>query len=120
MRAALLDLVERAGDRRRVAILGEMAELGADVAGATTTRSARSLDELGIELVIAIGDEALPLRPGAGPARPPLDFRRRRVRATSPGLLHPGDAILVKASRAVGLEGIPASIEKRAGAWSAS
>ena len=30
MRAALLDLVERAGDRRRVAILGEMAELGAD------------------------------------------------------------------------------------------
>ena len=28
MRAALLDLAERAGDRRRVAILGEMAELG--------------------------------------------------------------------------------------------
>jgi UDP-N-acetylmuramyl pentapeptide synthase len=36
------------------------------------------------------------------------------------GLLEPGDAILVKASRAVGLEGIPASIEKRAGAWSVS
>ena len=59
MRAALLDLVERAGDRRRVAILGEMAELGAeswryhDEIGAL-------VDELGIELVIAIGDEALP------------------------------------------------------------
>ena len=36
------------------------------------------------------------------------------------GLLEPGDAILVKASRAVGLEGIPASIEKRARAWSES
>ena len=35
-------------------------------------------------------------------------------------LLQPGDAILVKASRAVGLEGIPASIEKRARAWSES
>ena len=59
MRAALLDLVERAGDRRRVAILGEMAELGSeswryhDEIGAL-------VDELGIELVIAIGDEALP------------------------------------------------------------
>ena len=36
------------------------------------------------------------------------------------GLLRPGDAILVKASRAVGLEGIPDSIEKRSGAWSES
>jgi UDP-N-acetylmuramyl pentapeptide synthase len=35
-------------------------------------------------------------------------------------LLQPGDAILVKASRAVGLEGIPASIQKRARAWSES
>ena len=35
-------------------------------------------------------------------------------------LLAPGDAVLVKASRAVGLEGIPASIEKRARAWSES
>ena len=31
--------------------------------------------------------------------------------------LRPGDAILVKASRAVGLEGIPALIEKHSRAW---
>ena len=31
--------------------------------------------------------------------------------------LRPGDAILVKASRSVGLEGIPALIEKHARAW---
>ena len=33
------------------------------------------------------------------------------------GLLHRGDAVLVKASRAVGLEGIAAEIEKIASAW---
>ena len=32
-------------------------------------------------------------------------------------LLRPGDAILVKGSRAVGLEGIPALIEKHSRAW---
>jgi UDP-N-acetylmuramyl pentapeptide synthase len=31
--------------------------------------------------------------------------------------LRPGDAILVKASRAVGLEGIAALIENHSGAW---
>ena len=51
MRAALLDLVERAGGRRRVAILGEMAELGAESLALSRARSGRSLDELGIELV---------------------------------------------------------------------
>jgi UDP-N-acetylmuramyl pentapeptide synthase len=33
------------------------------------------------------------------------------------GVIRPGDAILVKASRAVGLEGIPALIEKHSRAW---
>ncbi len=118
MRAALLDLVERAGDRRRVAILGEMAELGSeswryhDEIGAL-------VDELGIELVIAIGDEALPyVQAQDSPGRRWISDSDAFGRVA--GLLHPGDAILVKASRAVGLEGIPASIEKRAGAWSAS
>ena len=119
MRAALLDLVERAGDRRRVAILGEMAELGAD-SWHYHDEIGALVDELGIELVIAIGDERAArtsrrrTRPGGG------GFRTSTRSTGVAGLLEPGDAILVKASRAVGLEGIPASIEKRAGAWSAS
>ena len=32
-------------------------------------------------------------------------------------VLRPGDVVLVKASRAVGLEGIPALIEKHSQAW---
>ena len=51
MRAALLDLAERAGDRRRVAILGEMAELG-DASARYHDEIRSLLDELGIEVVV--------------------------------------------------------------------
>ena len=113
MRAALLDLAERARGRRRVAILGEMAELGAE-SGRYHAEIAALLVELGIELVVAVGE----------PARAYLAPEREGVHVPSPesfdtiaGALAPGDAILVKASRAVGLEGIPALIEKHSRAW---
>ena len=118
MRAALLDLVERAGDRRCVAILGEMAELGAQ-APRYHEEIAALIEDLGIEVVIAIGDEALPyVQSQDSPGRRWIADVGAFDRVV--GLLRPGDAILVKASRAVGLEGIPASIEKAAGAWSVS
>jgi UDP-N-acetylmuramoyl-tripeptide--D-alanyl-D-alanine ligase len=118
MRAALLDLVERAGDRRRVAILGEMAELGAE-APRYHEEIGELVDELGIEVVIAIGDETLPyVQSQDAPGRRWIADVGAFDRVV--GLLRPGDAILVKASRAVGLEGIPASIQKAAGAWSVS
>jgi UDP-N-acetylmuramoyl-tripeptide--D-alanyl-D-alanine ligase len=113
MRAALLDLVERARGRRRVAILGEMAELGAE-SSRYHAEIAALLADLGIGLVVAVGDPARAyltgvegghLVAGAGSADEILD------------LLRPGDAILVKGSRAVGLEGIPALIEKHFQAW---
>jgi UDP-N-acetylmuramoyl-tripeptide--D-alanyl-D-alanine ligase len=118
MRAALVDLAARGGGRRRVAILGEMAELGA-AAPVYHEAVGALLAELGIELVIAIGDGARPYLGGE-----PTLGRRWIPDAAAfdevAGLLKPGDAILVKASRAVGLEGIPASIQKRARAWSVS
>jgi UDP-N-acetylmuramoyl-tripeptide--D-alanyl-D-alanine ligase len=118
MRAALLDLVERAGDRRRVAILGEMAELGAE-APRYHEEIGELIEELGIEVVIAIGDETMPyVQSQDAPGRRWIADVGAFDRVA--GLLRPGDAILVKASRAVGLEGIPASIEKAAGAWSVS
>ena len=117
MRAALLDLVERAAGRRRVVILGEMAELG-EASARYHDEIAALLGELEIEEVIAVGEPA-----------------RAYLGATTSGghwiasaesyrdvedVVRPGDVILVKASRAVGLEGIPALIEKQAGAWSES
>ena len=69
MRAALRDLVERAGSRRRVAILGEMAELGIE-SEHYHAEIGELLDELGIELVIAVGDGAPPYLGGSsGPGR---------------------------------------------------
>jgi len=118
MRAALLDLVARAGDRRRVAILGEMAELGTG-ARRYHEETGSLLDELGIELVVAVGEVARPYLGGAGPPARHWIPDAAAFESVA-GLLRPGDAILVKASRAVGLEGIPASIEKRARAWSES
>jgi UDP-N-acetylmuramoyl-tripeptide--D-alanyl-D-alanine ligase len=113
MRAALADLAERAGGRRRVAILGEMAELGAE--SARYHDEIRSLlRELGVEVVIAVGE----------PARSYLDDPAKDAAVADAAafsdvvdVLEPGDAILVKASRAVGLEGIPALIEKHSRAW---
>ena len=98
MRAALEHLAERAGERRRVAILGEMAELGAASEGYH-----REVGELaaglGIE-VIGVGEPARAYDPVAWAPTPD------EVIVLARALLEPGDAVLVKASRAVGLEGI--------------
>ena len=113
MRAALVDLAERAGGRRRVAILGEMAELGQE-SGRYHDEIRSLLRELGVEVVIAVGE----------PARAYLDEHAEGAAVADAAafadvvdVLEPGDAILVKASRAVGLEGIPALIEKHSRAW---
>ncbi|HXF97317.1 MAG TPA: UDP-N-acetylmuramoyl-tripeptide--D-alanyl-D-alanine ligase [Gaiellaceae bacterium] len=112
MRAALLDLAERAAGRRAVAILGEMAELGP--ASAAYHREVGELAAaLGVE-VIGVGEAARAYRPAAWVAT------REEVPEAARALLRPGDAVLVKASRAVGLEGIAAEIAKIARAWSPS
>jgi UDP-N-acetylmuramoyl-tripeptide--D-alanyl-D-alanine ligase len=98
MRAALEDLAERAPGRRRLAVLGEMAELGA-----AADRYHRELGalagELGID-VVAVGDQA---RAYDAPTWvPDPDAAVELLR----DLLRPGDAVLVKASRVAALEGI--------------
>lgn len=117
MRAALLDLAERADGRRRVAILGEMAELGAE-----STRYheevAQLIRSLGIEVVVGVGEGARLFVTGAPGERVWIADAAGFDQVV--GALRPGDAILVKASRAIGLEGIPTTIQKVAGAWSES
>jgi len=112
MRAALVHLAERAGARRRIAVLGEMAELGD-----FSERYHREIGELARELeieVVAVGDAAREYGPTVW--TPDVAGAVEAVRV----LLRREDAVLVKASRAVGLEGIPAEITKIAGAWSQS
>jgi len=96
MRAALEHLTARASGRRRVAVLGEMAELGAG-ARAYHEEIGALVRELGIEHVIAVGGLA---RAYGGEWVADADGAAERLRAA----LRPGDVVLVKGSRSVGLE----------------
>ncbi len=116
MRAALLDLAERAGGRRRVAILGHMAELGAE-SERYHAEIADLLRELTIEVVVAVGDGACGFLTGIDEGIAVPDAATFGAIAD---VLRPGDAILVKGSRAVGLEGIPELIQKHSLRWSGS
>ena len=98
MEAALRHLAERGAGRRLVAILGGMAELGEH-----TERHHRELAELAAELeieVIAVGEVARAY--GFDAWTPDADAALEAARK----LVEPGDAVLVKASRSVALEGI--------------
>jgi UDP-N-acetylmuramoyl-tripeptide--D-alanyl-D-alanine ligase len=103
MRAALEHLSERASGRRRVAVLGEMAELG-DRAPAYHAEIGALVRELGIEHVIAVGGLA---RAYGGEWVADAAGAVDRLRAA----LHPGDVVLVKGSRSVGLEVVAENFE---------
>jgi UDP-N-acetylmuramoyl-tripeptide--D-alanyl-D-alanine ligase len=95
MRAAIAHLRERAEGRRTVAILGEMAELGEE---APRFHAEVGREANGVDVVIGVGELARGYDPDvwAADARDAVPLAREVVR--------PGDAVLVKASRAVGLE----------------
>jgi len=106
MRAALAHLVERADGGRTVAVLGEMAELGPE-----SPRFHREIGEvlveLGVDVLFAVGPlaksyEAGGLRATAWEEELDAPSFAREVEAE----LRPGDCVLVKASRAVGLEAV--------------
>ncbi|MBA2462262.1 MAG: UDP-N-acetylmuramoyl-tripeptide--D-alanyl-D-alanine ligase [Actinobacteria bacterium] len=98
MAAALRHLAERGEGRRRLAVLGGMAELGqhAEHYHREVGNLAR---ELGLE-IFAVGELARGY--GAQDWAPDADRALGALRE----LVRPGDAVLVKASRAVALEGI--------------
>jgi UDP-N-acetylmuramoyl-tripeptide--D-alanyl-D-alanine ligase len=107
MRAALAYLAERAGDRRRVAILGDMAELGR-TAPAYHREIGDAVVELKVDEVLAVGELARGYLDGGVPGRwvPNVHEAVRELDE----VVRPGDAVLVKASRAVGLEAVAAAL----------
>jgi UDP-N-acetylmuramoyl-tripeptide--D-alanyl-D-alanine ligase len=96
MRAALAELAKRNGGRR-IAVVGGMAELGAE-----GSRYHREIGELlaPIDHVIAVGD----LARGYGTGEWVQDAAEAAKRLAE--LLQPGDVVLVKGSRSVGLEAV--------------
>ena len=96
MRAALAELAKRNGGRR-IAVVGGMAELGAE-----GSRYHREIGELldPFDHVIAVGELALGY--GTGEWVQDADEAAKRLAE----LLQPGDVVLVKGSRSVGLEAV--------------
>jgi UDP-N-acetylmuramoyl-tripeptide--D-alanyl-D-alanine ligase len=104
MAAALDHLVERARGRRCVAVLGDMAELGPD-APAYHGEVGRAAALAGVEVIVALGPlargylegaEGVPVRHWAPTLSEGLPVLH--------GTLQPGDCVLVKGSRSMGLE----------------
>jgi UDP-N-acetylmuramyl pentapeptide synthase len=102
MRAALDDLATQAPSGRRVAVLGDMLELGPDgpalhrEVGAEAARA-------GVDVLVAVGPLAramLERFDGESHAAPDA----AAAVALVDGLVAPGDLVLVKGSRGVGLE----------------
>jgi UDP-N-acetylmuramoyl-tripeptide--D-alanyl-D-alanine ligase len=96
MRAALEHLAERAGERRRIAVLGQMAELG-DYAGDAHREVARAVEEIGVDVLIAVGPEA-----GVYGGHPVADAAEAIEMLREE--LRPGDCVLVKGARVLELE----------------
>jgi UDP-N-acetylmuramoyl-tripeptide--D-alanyl-D-alanine ligase len=104
MRAALDDLAasEVVPPARRVAVLGDMLELGPE--------EVRFHEEIGayaraagVELLVTVGPLAAAMGPAFGGETVAVDRAADVVGVLGP-LLAPGDTVLVKASRGVGLE----------------
>jgi UDP-N-acetylmuramoyl-tripeptide--D-alanyl-D-alanine ligase len=103
MRAALEHLVDRAQRRRTVAVLGEMAELGVE-APRFHEEVGRVARELGVDVVVGVG--------GLGRRYEPDEWAADAAAAVAVvrKVVAPGDAVLVKASRAVALEVVAESL----------
>jgi UDP-N-acetylmuramoyl-tripeptide--D-alanyl-D-alanine ligase len=110
MRAALEALVARADGRRPVAVLGEMAELGDD-APDWHRRVGEQAATAGVRMVVGVGPLAREYETGAGGRAETHWFADADAAARGlPGLLEEDDAVLLKASRAAGLERLDAAI----------
>jgi UDP-N-acetylmuramoyl-tripeptide--D-alanyl-D-alanine ligase len=101
MEAALAHLLERAHGRRTVAILGDMAELGQE---AVHYHEEAGRAAAVVDVVVGVGELARHYDPDewAPTAAEAVELVRRVVR--------PGDAVLVKGSRSVGLEVVASSL----------
>src|SRR5207244_667793 len=102
----LAHLAERAKGRRRVAVLGDMAELGLR-APEYHREVGAAASELGVDALLAVGPLARGYLDGAD------GIGEQRWVESVPEALHeleslvaPGDCVLVKASRAMGLEAV--------------
>lgn len=120
MRAALNALVAIAGERRSWAVLGEMRELG-ESSAVEHDAVGRLVADMNISRLVVVGDGARAAHVGALGARawadaPMFVADTDTAAAVLIKELAPGDVVLVKASRAAGLERVAAALLEGASA----
>jgi UDP-N-acetylmuramoyl-tripeptide--D-alanyl-D-alanine ligase len=101
MRAALDDLAASASGRR-VAVLGDMRELGPDELRFHEEIGAHAR-AAGVDLLVTVGPLAAAMGPAFGGTTHAVQTAAEAA-ALLPSLMTPGDTVLVKGSRGVGLE----------------
>jgi len=104
MRAAL-DHLASIGEERRIAVLGEMAELGPGAAEYHREIGGKAR-EAGVELLVGVGEPAREYGPDELVATP------EEAAELLAAQLAPGDTILVKGSRSAGLEAVAETLEE--------
>ena len=112
---AALDTLEGIDtDGRRIAVLGEMAEIGPSSAAAHTTVG-RHCAAAGVDVLVAVGAAGEDLAAAASDAGV-ADVRRvpdaDAAGAAVAALVRRGDTVLVKASRVVGLEAVTEALAR--------
>lgn len=118
MRAALTWLAEQPVTGRRIAILGDMRELG-EGAAALHREIGKAASDCGIDVLWAVGPFACFFRDGFLDAGGDPGGCRTFDRADEAAValvesVTPGDAVLIKASRAVGLDAVSARFHEHA------
>jgi UDP-N-acetylmuramoyl-tripeptide--D-alanyl-D-alanine ligase len=114
MRAALDHLAAFAAERnatRRVAVLGEMRELGAE-AGEFHRRVGEQAAQVGVDLLIAVGPLAESYLEGFGRGEPRYAGDAEEAAAILGDVAAEGDVVLVKGSRSVGLEQVTEALAR--------
>jgi UDP-N-acetylmuramoyl-tripeptide--D-alanyl-D-alanine ligase len=108
MRAALDELAATAGGRR-VAVLGDMLELGPGE-GRFHEEIGEHARDRGVDVLVTVGPRAAHMAaPFAGETHTAADAAEAAGVVT--GLVAPGDTVLVKASRGVGLEVVTEALQ---------
>jgi len=112
MSAALQTLADLPCDGRRVAVLGDMAELGEETEAAHA-EAGRAAARLEIDSVVAVGRHGPVTAAAAGTDRGRAYATIGEAAAAVIHTLQPGDAVLVKASRSSRLERLVSAIMRQ-------
>jgi UDP-N-acetylmuramoyl-tripeptide--D-alanyl-D-alanine ligase len=110
MQAAVITLAEMDSASRRVAVLGDMAELGS-LTELAHFRIGESVARLPIDVLVTVGPRARHIADGARAEGMPADRvhvcdSAEEATEVLRGTLSHNDAVLVKASRVMGLESV--------------